>query len=126
IGTPSISGSNQWPCRTMSRAISGNRVSSLVVKTRVPKSKNRSTALTASSTATRQSDERRSEPALIGQIVVAPGVEHEEAPQHLAMVALATHVLGDESCHRRRLEEAATCNPRRGQTVLEDRAERPA
>src|SRR5262249_6103421 len=98
----------------MSRASSGNRVSSLVVKTRVPKSKNRRIALTASNAVSRRSDARSSAPALIGQVVIAPSVEHEQGPENLAMVPPAADVLGDKAGHGRGLEETAPCDPRRG------------
>src|SRR5690349_5774347 len=110
----------------MSRAMSGNRVSSLVVNTRAPKSKNRSTALTASSAARRRRGTRVSAPALIGQVVVAPGVEHEEAPEDLAMVAAAPDVFGHQSRNRHRIEEASPRDPCRREAILEDRPERPA
>src|SRR5215467_2872523 len=98
----------------MSRAITGNRVSSLVAKMRVPKSKKRRIALTASNAVSRRGDARPSAPALIGQVVVAPGVEHEQGPENLAMVPLAADVLGDEARHCRGLEETAPGDPRRG------------
>src|SRR5215831_8720588 len=107
----------------MSRASNGNRVSSLVVKTRVPKSKNRRIALTASNAVSGRSGARPLAPALIGQVVVAPGVEHEQGPENLAMIPLAADVLGDEARHRRWLEETAPCDPRRGEAVLEERPE---
>src|SRR5207244_344533 len=52
MGTPLISGRSQWPFDTMSRAIIGNLASSFVASTRAPRSKPRSAALTASTTAT--------------------------------------------------------------------------
>ena len=44
MGTPPISGKNQRPVARMSRAITGNRASSLVASTRAPVSKKRRTA----------------------------------------------------------------------------------
>src|SRR5712691_575823 len=92
MGAPWISGSNQCPRARISRAISGNRVSSLVDRTCAPKSKKSSAALSAIKTAParRQLEcatvRPRSGPALIGHVVVAPRVEHQEVPEDLSVV----------------------------------------
>src|SRR5258707_1490322 len=133
MGTPLISGSNQCPRARISRAIRGNRVSSLVDRTRAPKSKKSSAALSAIKTTTPArrrlkctTGRPRSGPALIGQVVVAPGVEHQEIPEDLAVVRLTRQVLADELCDRGGLEQATTCQTGRGEALPEDGPERPA
>src|SRR5260370_3066559 len=133
IGAPLISGSSQCPRARISRAISGNRVSSLVDRTWAPKSKKNSAAPRAikptipararlESTVVRP----RSGPALIGQVVVAPRVEHQEAPEDLSVVAPARQVLADELGDHGGLEEATTCDAGRREALPEDVAERLA
>src|SRR6266446_5113134 len=106
----------------MSRAIRGNRVSSFVSKTRVPKSKNRSAVLRVISP---QNQPRcpatgpRSGPALMRKIAIAPGIEHQERPEDLPVVPTTRDVLGDEPDHRRRLEEPASGQAVRRQPLFE-------
>src|SRR5438445_8099018 len=129
MGTPLISGRSQWPFDTMSRAIIGNLASSFVASTRPPRSKPRSAALTASTTAKGAhpaSGGRPLGPALMGQVVIAPGIEHQEGPEDLAVVSPPVDVVRDEPRHGRRIEEAATSHARRGQARLYDAAQRPA
>src|SRR5207244_11959855 len=90
MGTPLISGRSQWPFDTMSRAIIGNLASSFVASTRPPRSKPRSAALTASTTAKGAHPASGGwplSPALMRQVVIAPRVEHQEGPEGLALVS---------------------------------------
>src|SRR6267378_1982044 len=108
MGTPLISGRSQWPFDTMSRAIIGNLASSFVESTRAPRSKPRSAALTASTTA------KGAHPvsaALLGfdlgaRVVIAPRIEHQQGPEDLAMIPPTFDVVRDEPRHGRRIEEA--------------------
>src|SRR5881628_2777567 len=128
IGTPLISGRSQWPFDTMSRAIIGNRASSFVASTRPPRSKPSSIALAASTTAKDAQPargDRPLRPALMGQVVVAPRVEHQEGPEDLAMVLPTADVLRDEPRHGRRIEEAAMSHAGREQSRLQHVAQRP-
>src|SRR6266852_4669605 len=104
MGTPLISGRSQWPFARMSRAIMGNLASSLVASTRVPRSKPSSAALTV--IGPRGVCGRGLDPALMRQVVIAPGIEHHERPEDLAMVAPPIKMLRDELSHRRRVEKA--------------------
>src|ERR1700730_9833125 len=121
MGTPLISGSSQCPRARISRAISGNRASSLVDRTCAPKSKKSSAAHS-----TIKASQLRSGPALIGQVVVAPRVEHQEAPEDLPVVGPTRQVLADELGDRGGLEEATPCDAVRSQTLPQDVPERPA
>src|ERR1700730_5241617 len=121
MGAPLISGSSQCPRARISRAISGNRVSSLVDRTCAPESKKSSAALSAIK-ATRA----RSGPALIGQVVVTPGVEHQEAPEDLPVVGPTRQGLADELGDGGGLEQATTCDAVRSQALPQDVPERPA
>src|SRR5207245_4535871 len=115
MGTPLISGRSQWPFDKMSRAIIGNLASSFVASTRAPRSKPRSAALTASTTATGAhpaSGGRPLSPALMRQVVIAPRIEHQEGPEDLAMVSPTLDVGRDEPRHGRRIEEAAMSHAR--------------
>src|SRR5713226_2742001 len=133
MGVPLISGSSQCPRARISRAIIGNRVSSLVANTCAPKSKNSSAALNAINTTTpaRRSDRptnarQRSGPALIRQVVITPGVEHQEGPEDLSMIPMARKVLADGPRYRGGLEQASTRDASRGEPLLENVPERPA
>src|SRR3984893_15202578 len=121
MGAPLTSGSSQCPRARMSRAISGNRVSSLVERTCAPKSKKSSAALSAIKTT-----QPRSGPALIGQVVVTPRVEHQEAPEDLPVVGPARQVLADELGDRGGVEQATACDPVRSQALPQNVPERPA
>jgi hypothetical protein len=79
-----------------------------VSSTRVPGPKPSSSALTVL------------DPALTRQVVVAPGIEHHERPEDLAVIAPPIKVLGDEPCHRRRFKKAPMSHPRRRQPRLHD------
>src|SRR2546430_15607051 len=99
MGTPLNSGRSKWPFDTMSRAIIGNLASSFVASTRAPRSKPRSAALTASTTATGAhpaSGGRPLSPALMRQVVIAPRIEHQEGPEDLSMVSPTLDVGRDE------------------------------
>src|SRR4029077_2837668 len=96
-------------------------VSSLVDRTCAPKSKKSSAALSAITTT-----QPRSGPALIGQVVVTPRVEHQEAPENLPVVGPARQVLADELGDRGGLEQATPCDAVRSQTLPQDVPERPA
>src|SRR6266851_7070199 len=133
IGAPLISGSSQCPRARISRAISGNRVSSLVDRTWAPKSKKSSAALRAIKTTIPAREQLepmtvrpQSGPALIGQVVVAPRVEHQEAPEDLSVVGPTRQVLADELGDRGGLEQATTCDAGRREALPEDVPERPA
>src|SRR5947208_3136942 len=129
MGTPLISGRSQWPFDKMSRAIIGNLASSFVASTRAPRSKPRSAALTASTTAKGAHPASGGwplSPALMRQVVIAPRVEHQEAPEDLAMVSPTLDVVRDEPRHGRRIEEAAMSDARWAQARLHDAAQRPA
>src|SRR6266446_1673978 len=121
IGAPLTSGSSQCPRARISRAMRGNRVSSLVDRTCAPKSKKSSAALRAITTT-----HPRSIPAFIGQVVVAPRVEHQEAPEDLPVVGPARQMLADELGDRGGLEQATACDAVRSEALPEDVPERPA
>src|SRR5262245_6164653 len=125
MGPPAVSGKSQWPCDKMSRAITGNLASSLVASIRRPRSKPKSAALPAITIANgtqAASRARRSIPAIIGQVVIAPCVEHHQGPHDLEMVATNGDVLGGESRDRGRLDQAPSTQRR--EPGLHDRTER--
>src|SRR5215510_7245903 len=111
MGPPDVSGKSQWPFARMSRAITGNRASSLVASTRRPRSKPKSAALPAITIANGThagNRERRLGPAIIGQVVIAPRVEHHQGPEDLAMVSAAVDVLRGQLRHRDRIDQATS------------------
>src|SRR5215470_7658494 len=127
MGPLEVSGKSQWPFARMSRAITGNRASSLVASTRWPRSKPKSAALptlTIASGTHARSRERRLGPALMGQVVIAPGIEHHQGPEDLAMVSAAVDVLRGQPRHRALRDQAASSQRR--EAVLHDRTERAA
>src|SRR5215510_14373682 len=127
MGPPDVSGKSQWPFARMSRAITGNRASSLVASTRRPRSKPKSAALpaiTSANGAHAASRERRLGPALMGQVVIAPGIEHHQSPEDLAMVSTAVDVLRGEPRHRVRSDQAAPSQGR--EVVVHDATKRAA
>src|SRR5260370_3860019 len=121
MGAPLTSGSSQCPRARISRAMRGNRVSSLVDRTCAPKSKKSSAALRAITTT-----HPRSIPAFIGQVVVAPRVQHQEAPEDLPVVGPARQMLADELGDRGGLEQATACDAVRSGALPDDVPERPA
>src|SRR5262249_12137966 len=110
MGPLEVSGKSQWPLARMSRAMTGNRASSLVASTRRPRSKPKSAALptiTIANGAHAASRVRRLGPGLMGQVVIAPGIEHHQGPENLAMVSTAVDVLRGQPRHRARSDQAA-------------------
>src|SRR6266446_4323426 len=108
-------------------------VSSLAANTRAPKSKNSSAALATTNTTTLArrppgptTARPRSGPALLRQVAITPGVEHQERPEDLPMIPLARKVLADEPCHRGGREQATTRDASRGEPLLKNIPERPA
>src|SRR5258705_3044885 len=49
---------------------------------------------------------QQSAPALIRQVAITPGVEHQEGPEDLSMIHMARKVLADESRDRGGLEQS--------------------
>src|SRR6266850_7127910 len=99
----------------MSRAITGNLASSLVASTRPPRSKPKSAALPAIASANgahAANRERFLSPAIMGQVVIAPCVEHHQGPQDLAVVSPTVDVLCGESCHHAWVDQAAAAHGR--------------
>src|SRR2546421_9269192 len=62
-------------------------------------------------------------PARVRQIVVAPGVEHQQRPENLAVIPMAAHMLGDEPRDRGRLEQPARRETRGREALVEHRPE---
>src|SRR5262249_54103741 len=102
---------SQWPLERISRAITGNLASSLVASTRRPRSKPKSAALPAitiaNGTHAPPNRERRSGPAFMGQVVVAPRIQHHQGPQDLAVVPTTCDVLRCQSRHHGWIDQAA-------------------
>src|SRR5206468_12902818 len=99
----------------MSRAITGNLASSFVVSMRSPRSKPRIAALRATATAygAHPAKSRRAlRPAVTGQVVIEPRVEHQQRPQDLAMIAPTAHVRRGQPRDRRGVDETAATQPR--------------
>src|SRR5436190_1450617 len=62
-------------------------------------------------------------PARVRQIVVAPGVEHQQRPENLAVIPMAAHMLGDEPRDRGRLEQPARRETGGREALVEHRPE---
>src|SRR5262249_22699548 len=127
MGPLDVSGKSQWPFARMSRAITGNRASSFVASTRRPRSKPKSAALppsTIASGAHARSRDGPLGPAAMRQVVIAPGIEHHQGPEDLAMVSAAVDVPGGQPRHRALRDQAASSQG--SEAVFHDATKRAA